>query len=176
MEKRLGQRNGDMPKYFAWKEKAIPRRGSLKYRCSSVPTDSQGRRWGTARRAAGRSKSMTLWNGDSRIGRNRASLVRLSSMNLRKNCASRGQIVAISSSIFATSGVASSLRRPCQRRCDTEDPIASWEPPRKDRGRRRQKSPARHGDRGKMSALSQSETRLLRLPSICRRLFGKRAR
>src|SRR3954467_6215018 len=47
IENKLGQLNGDMPRYFAWNENASRTRGSLKYRPSSRSSDSHGRKSGS---------------------------------------------------------------------------------------------------------------------------------
>ena len=85
MENRLGQRNGDMPRYFDWNENAICSRLSLKNEASSLPSEFQGFTAGSARKTSGLNRSFQLLKGRSRIGRNKDSFDRLAVMYL-VNC------------------------------------------------------------------------------------------
>src|SRR5262245_63520342 len=51
IENRLGQLNGDMPRYFDWNVNASRMRGSAKCRPSSESTDRHGRRIGSSLRS-----------------------------------------------------------------------------------------------------------------------------
>ncbi len=80
MVNRLGQRNGDMPRYLLWNENASRTRGSEKNVPRSVSTERCGRSSRNALSTFGRNRSRAEWNGCSRIGRNASSLRRLSAM------------------------------------------------------------------------------------------------
>ena len=112
MVKRLGQRNGDIPRYLVWKEKASRTSGWLKCRARSLSTVLCGRSSGRLRSTSGWRKRKIDSNGFSSTGRKAFSLARFSVMKPRKPFASSGQSLAISASIRTGSAVASRLPAP----------------------------------------------------------------
>ena len=105
IENRLGQLNGDMPRYFDWNENASRTRSSRKYRPSSASSDFHGLSVGNSFMSCHRTRSRQPWNGRSRHGRNFSILTRLSARKRRTFGASAGLIFATSASNFARSGV-----------------------------------------------------------------------
>src|SRR5207253_5785399 len=79
MENRLGQLNGDIPRYFDWNENASRMRSSEKYRPSSASSDDHGLSVGNSFMSCHRTRSRQPWNGRSKHGRNFSILPRLSS-------------------------------------------------------------------------------------------------
>src|SRR6187402_1021372 len=108
MLKRPGQRKGDMPRYFDWKEKPRRMRSSLKYFLSSSSSERQGASVGSSFSISGFARSRQFMKGDSRKGRKRSSLERLSVMKRWKFLASSGEKAAMAASMRTWSPVARS--------------------------------------------------------------------
>ena len=106
IEKRLGQRNGDMPRYFDWNVKARRIRSSEKNRPSSESKLFHGLSRGTSFSKSGFAKSVHRSNGFSRNGANRTNFSLVSVMNRVNAPRSLGERRATASSILSRSGVA----------------------------------------------------------------------
>ena len=108
IENRLGQRNGDMPRYFDWNVNASRILSSEKNVPSSESRLFQGLSIGISLSRSGVARSIQLSNGCSRNGAKRANFSRLDVMNLVNAPRSAGDRRETSASMRSMLGVASS--------------------------------------------------------------------
>ena len=106
---RLGQLNGLMPRYFAWKLNASRTRGSSKERPRSASTVVCGRTSGSIAARPGSKKSRSPDHGRWSTRVKAENFLRFSSRNSGNFSASAGLSFAISAAMRAGSGVQSSV-------------------------------------------------------------------